>query len=81
MLNLWKRISRSHLEKNFFDLDLNTFQQVFNLNFLGTLLPTVVFSKDMIEKGKGVILNISSITATRPLTRIPAFSASQFFNK
>jgi NAD(P)-dependent dehydrogenase (short-subunit alcohol dehydrogenase family) len=63
-------------EKNFFDLNLNAFQQVFNLNFLGNLLPTIVFSRDMIEKNKGVILNISSVSGITPLTRIPAYSAS-----
>jgi NAD(P)-dependent dehydrogenase (short-subunit alcohol dehydrogenase family) len=62
---------------SFFDLPSDAIRFVFDLNFLGTLLPTQVFSKDMIETGSGVILNISSMNAFRPLTRIPAYSAAK----
>jgi NAD(P)-dependent dehydrogenase (short-subunit alcohol dehydrogenase family) len=60
-----------------FDLPSEVVQWVFNLNFLGTLLPCQVFGKIMVEQGEGVILNISSMNAFQPLTRIPAYSAAK----
>lgn len=63
--------------KTFFDLDPSGVQFVFNLNFLGALLPTQVFGRIMAEKGSGIIVNISSMNAFRPLTRIPAYSAAK----
>ena len=62
---------------SFFDLPQDAFQWVFNLNFIGTLLPSQVFGKLMAEQGAGVILNVSSMNAFRPLTRIPAYSAAK----
>ncbi|MBN2263636.1 MAG: SDR family oxidoreductase [Prolixibacteraceae bacterium] len=62
---------------NFFDLEMDGFDHVFNLNFKGTILPTMVFGKDLIERGEGGILNISSMNAFRPLTKIPAYSAAK----
>lgn len=64
-------------EKTFFGLDISGFDWVFNLNFKGTVLPTMVFARDMVEKGQGVILNISSMNSYRPLTKIPAYSAAK----
>ena len=61
----------------FFDLEMDGFDHVFNLNFKGTLLPTMVFGKEMIERGFGNVLNISSMNAFRPLTKIPAYSAAK----
>lgn len=65
------------LEKSFYGLDIEGFQFVYDLNFKGTLLATMVFTKDMIEAGKGNVLNISSMNAFRPLTKIPAYSAAK----
>jgi NAD(P)-dependent dehydrogenase (short-subunit alcohol dehydrogenase family) len=66
-----------NLEKTFYGLDIEGFRKVFDLNFLGTILPTMVFTLDMIEKKNGVILNVSSMNSFRPLTKIPAYSAAK----
>jgi len=62
---------------SFFDLPLDALRHVGDLNLLGTILPCQVFGHGMAESGEGVILNISSMNAFRPLTRIPAYSASK----
>lgn len=62
---------------SFFDMPVDAIRFVFDLNFIGALLPTQVFAKDMAETGKGVILNISSMNAFKPLTKIAAYSAAK----
>jgi NAD(P)-dependent dehydrogenase (short-subunit alcohol dehydrogenase family) len=62
---------------SFFDLPPDAAQWVFNLNFIGTFLPSQVFGKQMAARETGVILNISSMNAFRPLTRVPAYSAAK----
>jgi len=64
-------------EHSFFDLPEESVRFVFDLNFLGTLLPSQVFGRLMADTGQGVILNIASMNAFRPLTRIPAYSAAK----
>jgi NAD(P)-dependent dehydrogenase (short-subunit alcohol dehydrogenase family) len=64
-------------EQPFFDLPVDALRFVFDLNIVGTILPSQVFGKLMAEKKQGVILNISSMNAFRPLTRIPAYSAAK----
>lgn len=63
-------------EDNFFGLNLKGFRDVFNLNFIGTLLPTMVFAEDMLNRG-GSVINISSMNSFRPLTKIPAYSVAK----
>ena len=63
--------------KSFFDLQADGVDFVFKLNFQGTLLPTQVFAKDLVAKKAGCILNISSMNAYTPLTKIPAYSAAK----
>jgi NAD(P)-dependent dehydrogenase (short-subunit alcohol dehydrogenase family) len=62
---------------SFFDLPLDALRHVGDLNLLGTILPCQVFGRGMAERGEGVILNVSSMNAFRPLTRIPAYSAAK----
>jgi NAD(P)-dependent dehydrogenase (short-subunit alcohol dehydrogenase family) len=62
---------------SFFDLPLDALRHVGDLNLLGTILPCQAFGRGMAERGEGVILNISSMNAFRPLTRIPAYSAAK----
>ena len=65
------------LDDAFFGLELEGFQKVFDLNFTGTLLPTLVFTREMVLRQKGVVLNISSMNSYKPLTKIPAYSAAK----
>jgi NAD(P)-dependent dehydrogenase (short-subunit alcohol dehydrogenase family) len=62
---------------SYFDLPQDALRFVFDLNVVGTMLPSQVFGRGMAERGEGVILNVSSMNAFRPLTRIPAYSAAK----
>ncbi len=62
---------------SFFDLDADAIRAVFDLNCLGTILPSQEFGKELAKKRAGSILNISSMNSYRPLTRIPAYSAAK----
>jgi NAD(P)-dependent dehydrogenase (short-subunit alcohol dehydrogenase family) len=64
-------------KQSFFDLKCDDIRFVFDVNFLGTFLPSQVFGKKMAQQGKGIILNISSMNALRPLTKIAAYSAAK----
>ena len=64
-------------DKTIFDLNMDDFGKVVDLNLLGTVLPTVVFSKSMVEQKKGSIINISSESALRPLTRVVGYGAAK----
>lgn len=64
-------------ERSFFDLDPQAIAEVFNLNFTGSLLASQVFGRSMVEQGHGCIVNVTSMNALRPLTRIPAYSAAK----
>ena len=64
-------------KKSFFDLPSEAFTRVFSLNIMGALLPTQAFARDMVETGRGNIVNISSMNAFTPLTKIPAYSAAK----
>jgi NAD(P)-dependent dehydrogenase (short-subunit alcohol dehydrogenase family) len=67
----------NELSKTFYGLDVEGFRRVFDLNFLGTVLPTMILTKEMIENGGGSVINISSMNSYRPLTKIPAYSAAK----
>jgi NAD(P)-dependent dehydrogenase (short-subunit alcohol dehydrogenase family) len=62
------------MEDSFFGLDADAYSQVFDLNFKGSFIPAQIFGEDMIEAGEGNIVNISSMSASRPLTKVGAYS-------
>jgi NAD(P)-dependent dehydrogenase (short-subunit alcohol dehydrogenase family) len=72
-----KKEATTSPEMSFFDIPPEAVRFVFDLNFLGTLLPSQVFGKEIAKTGKGVILNVSSMNAFRPLTKIAAYSAAK----
>lgn len=67
----------TNADTSFFDLPKEALEFVFDLNIMGTILPSQIVGKQMAAQGEGVILNISSMNAFRPLTRIPAYSAAK----
>ena len=66
-----------NLDNSFFGIDTDGFKFVFDLNIIGTVLPSMVFGTDMVKQKKGAILNISSMNAFKPLTKIPAYSGAK----
>jgi len=72
-----KKEATCSAELSFFDISPEAIQWVFNLNVIGTIIPCQFFGKIMAEQGEGAIINISSMNAFRPLTRIPAYSAAK----
>jgi NAD(P)-dependent dehydrogenase (short-subunit alcohol dehydrogenase family) len=72
-----KAEATTNAERSFFDIPKEALQWVFNLNFLGTALASQAFGRIMVEQKQGVILNISSMTALRPLTRVMAYGGAK----
>jgi len=64
-------------DKTFFDLDMDQFQKVVDLNLLGTVLPSQILTEDMAKRKKGVIINIASMASFRPITRVVGYSAAK----
>lgn len=64
-------------DKLFFDIPVDAFRKVMDLNLIGTVLPSMVFGRAIADRGEGVILNVASMNAIKPLTRIPAYSAAK----
>lgn len=72
-----KAITKKEEGFNFTDLTIDGIRFVFELNIIGTVIPSLVFAKDMIKQGEGVIINTSSMSADTPLSRVPAYSAAK----
>lgn len=70
-------LGKQGLEDSFFGLDMEAFRDVVDLNLMGTVIPSQVFGQSMVEQGHGVIINISSMAAYRPMTKVGAYAASK----
>ena len=70
-------VEPDEIKKSFYGMDVEGFRKVYELNFSGTLLPTMVFSRDMLELGGGSVINFSSMSSFHPLTRVGAYSAAK----
>lgn len=70
-------LSEENLSKSFYGMDVEGFRKVYDLNFNGTLLPTMVFTQSMLENDGGAVVNFSSMSAFHPLTRVGAYSAAK----
>lgn len=64
-------------DKTFFDVNISQFEKVLNVNLTGTVIPTQIFLKPMVEAGKGAIVNFSSMAAFRPMTRVLGYAAAK----
>lgn len=76
-LEFLETLSDESIEKSFYGLDPEGFKNVYELNFSGTLLPSMIFTRDMLEMGGGAVINFSSMSAYHPLTRVSAYSAAK----
>ncbi len=72
-----KKEATTSPDMSFFDIPDDAIRWVFDLNMIGTILPSQVFGKYMAQRGEGIILNVSSMNAFRPLTKIAAYSAAK----
>jgi len=72
-----KKEATTSPDLSFFDLPTEAVRFVFELNFIGTLLPSQIFGREMAKNGGGIILNVSSMCAFSPLTKVPAYSAAK----
>ncbi len=76
-LEFLETLSDESIEKSFYGLAPEGFKNVYELNFSGTLLPSMIFTRDMLEMGGGAVINFSSMSAYHPLTRVSAYSAAK----
>jgi len=70
-------LEEGNTERGFFNLDMNRFLDVVNVNIMGTVIPSQLFARDMAEAGGGAIINFASMNTYRPLSRIPAYALSK----
>ena len=70
-------LSEENLARSFYGMDIEGFRKVYELNFSGTLMPTMVFTKDMLDIGEGSVINFSSMSSFHPLTRVGAYSSAK----